>query len=79
MFWEEFDHKDFATWKTQFVLFLEGGIQRCKGRLGNANCVSNQKLAMIDAHDRQGHDGVKEALTQIRAKSWIIRGTVDNM
>ncbi|XP_065902306.1 uncharacterized protein [Dysidea avara] len=81
------NHKNFPTWRMQFGLFLDGKIWRCKGRLGNADISYNAKhpallckqhyfteLVVRDAHERVGHNGVKETLTQIRAKFWIIRG-----
>jgi len=80
-------HKNFPTWRMQFGLFLDGQIWRCRGRLGNANISYDAKhpallskqhhftdLVVRDAHERVGHNGVKETLTQIRAKFWIIRG-----
>ena len=60
---------------------------RCKGRLGNANLPYYTKypallpkhhhltaLIIRDAHVRVMHNGVKETLTQVRSKYWVIQG-----
>ena len=80
-------HKDFPTWKRQFNLFLEGEVWRCGGRLGNSEAPYNAKhpillikshhlavLIVQDAHERVMHNGVKETLTELRSKYWIIKG-----
>ena len=59
----------------------------CKGRLDNADIPQTVKhpallnkehylttLIMQDAHNRVIHNGVKETLTQLRLKYWLIRG-----
>ena len=80
-------HKDFPNWKMQFDLFLEGEVWRCRGRLGNSDIPYTAKhpilltkshhlavLIVQDAHERVMHNGVKETLTEIRSKYWIIKG-----
>ena len=80
--------KNFDMWKKQFGLFSDGDkIWRCKGRLGNANLPYCTKypallpkhhhltvLIIRDAHVRVMHNGVKETLTQVRSKYWVIQG-----
>ena len=72
------------TWKTQFDLFLDDkGLWRCGGRLGNANLPYATKhpvllhpittLIIREAHHRVQHNGIKETLTEIRRKYWIVK------
>ena len=78
---------NFLTWQRQFGLYLEDKVWRCKGRLGNADLPYQAKYPILlhkshhlsllivrDAHNRVMHNGVKETLTEIRSKYWIIRG-----
>ena len=80
-------NKAFQVWGRQFDFFLEGGVWRCRGRISNANIPYCTKppallcklhhftlLIVRDAHERVAHNGVKETLTEIRSKFWIIRG-----
>ena len=80
-------HKDFPNWKRQFDLFFEGEMWRCRGRLGNSDIpytakhpillMKSHHLALLivqDAHERVMYNGVKETLTEIRSKYWIIKG-----
>jgi len=77
----------FQTWKHQFGLFLEEGVWRCKGRLGKADMSYASRypallpkehplsvLIVKDTHWKVMHNGVKETLTQIRSKYWIVKG-----
>jgi hypothetical protein len=80
--------KKFSTWQHQFDLFTDDkGLWRCRGRLSNADIPFATKypillprdhplttLVVRRAHDRVGHDGMKETLTEVRRKFWIIRG-----
>ena len=80
--------RKFPTWKNQFNLFLDDkGLWRCGGRLENANLPYSTKhpillprahhitsLIVWDAHRRVQHNGVKETLTEIRARYWIVKG-----
>ena len=80
--------QNFSTWKKQFGLFCgEDGIWRCGGRLSNTDLPPATKhpillhkshhfttLIVLAAHERVFHNGVKETLTEIRAKYWIVRG-----
>ena len=78
----------FNEWKRQFGLFLDHkGIWRCGGRLDNADLQYATKhpiflskhhhlavLIVRSAHEKVLHNGVKDTLTQIRAKYWIVQG-----
>ena len=78
----------FSTWKVQFGLFQdECGLWRCGGRLHHANVPFISKhpllldkkhhlafLIVSEAHRRVQHNGVKETLTEVRSKYWIVGG-----
>ena len=78
----------FKNWEGEFGVFSDpNGILRCGGRLGNADLSELQKhLALLDAnhhvtslivracHERVHHNGVKETLTELRSRFWIVRG-----
>ena len=80
--------KDFDSLKRQFGLFLdEKGLWRCSGRLQNADLPFTAKhpillprkhpytsLLVDDAHRRVSHNGVKETLTEVRQRYWIVKG-----
>ena len=75
-------------WKKQFGLFIDlHGIWRCGGRLGEADLSYSSKhpallcrdqplttLIIRNAHERVGHNGVRDTLTEIRSKYWIVKG-----
>ena len=75
-------------WQKQFNLFTDdNGLIRCRGRIKNANLPYATKyplflprkapfttLVVRRAHSRVMHNGVKETLTEIRSKYWIIKG-----
>ena len=81
-------HSKFPCWKQQLNLFLDpSGVWRCRGRLSNAELPYSTKfpillpkshhftsLIILRAHERVLHNGVKETLTELRSKYWIIRG-----
>ena len=72
----------------QLNLFLdENGNIRCKGRLGNANISSNANdpilltpkhwfstLIIKDYHNQVHHNGIRDMLSSVRGKYWIIKG-----
>lgn len=74
--------------KGQLGLFLdEKGLWRCGGRLQNADMPYQSKypillprnhpfttLVVQDAHLRVCHNGVKETLTEVRSRYWIVKG-----
>ena len=82
------EENKFPTWKNQFNLFLDDkGLWKCGGRLGNANLPYSTKhpillpryhpitlLIVWDAHRHVQHNGVKETLTEVRTKCWIVKG-----
>ena len=73
---------------TQFGLFLDNQhIIRCKGRVGNAPLSQENKnpillpskhrltnLIVQDVHSKIKHSGIKDTLTTVREKFWILRG-----
>ena len=80
--------RNFPSLKKQLDLFVDGhGLWRCGGRLTNADIPYSTKhpvllprdhhftvLIVRDAHERVAHDGVRETLTEIRQKFWIVKG-----
>ena len=78
----------FESLKKQFGLYLDdGGLYRCQGRLSNADITSSANnpillykkhwlasLIVKHAHEKVMHDGVKETLTEVRARFWIVQG-----
>ena len=80
--------KSFDSLKSQLNLFLdENGLWRCGGRLANADIPYSTKYPLLlarnhpltplvvnDAHKRVLHNGVRETLTEIRRKFWIVKG-----
>lgn len=82
------ENKKFCTWRHQFDLFIDDkNLWRCPGRLANADLPYSTKYPVLlprshpltplivqDAHDQVGHNGVKETLTEIRRKFWIVKG-----
>ena len=78
----------FPSWRMQFGLFKDSNqIWRCGGRLQNANISFSSKhpillheehalttLIVQSAHQRVQHNRVKETLSEIRSKYWIIQG-----
>ena len=80
--------RNFDIWKKQFELFLDKqGVWRCGGRIANANIPYSTKypiflhkdhpltkLFVLSAHQRVFHNGVKETLTELRSRFWILKG-----
>ena len=78
----------FKEWRHQLQLFQDSeDIWRCGGRLSNADISYGMKhpvvlpsghylteLIVWRAHERVYHNGVKETLTEIRSRYWIVRG-----
>lgn len=72
----------------QFGLFLdENRLMRCKGRIEHANLESDSKhpillsskhpfvdLIIRDTHTRVKHSGIRDTLTTIRERFWVLRG-----
>ena len=73
------EDENFTTWRKQFVLFLyENGVWRCGGRLAEADLSYYSKHSILlnrnhpltaliikNAHERVGHNGVRETLNEI--------------
>ena len=82
------DDGRFQTWKMQFGMYCdESGLWRCGGGLGNADlagCETHPILLHSDhhftalvvnyCHIKVMHGGVKDTLTELRSRFWIIRG-----
>jgi hypothetical protein len=72
----------------QFGLFLDDNkLLRCKGRINNANVSKDSKNPMLlptrhpivdlivrDVHQLVKHNGIRDTLTTIRERFWILRG-----
>ena len=72
----------------QFGLFLDDDyVLRCKGRLNNASLNLGSKnpillpnksrfveLLICEIHDKVKHSGIRDTLTTIRERFWLIRG-----
>ena len=81
-------NKEFHRWEVQLNLFQDNySIWRCKGRLENTQLPLESKFPILltrehwytrlvirKAHKRVLHNGVRETLTEVRSKFWIIRG-----
>uniref|UniRef100_A0A1X7UEA9 DUF5641 domain-containing protein n=1 Tax=Amphimedon queenslandica TaxID=400682 RepID=A0A1X7UEA9_AMPQE len=82
------EDKNFGQWKGQLQLFKDDrGIWRCGGRLTNANLPFETKhpillpgrghfaeLIIRRAHEKVFHNGVKDTLTELRSRFWVLRG-----
>ena len=79
--------KKFPQWEIQFRLFSDDdGVWRCGGRLANVNASFCTRFPIllprnhhfthliVQAHERVLHEGVKETLTELRSKYWIVKG-----
>lgn len=80
--------KKFEHWKKQLDLFQdESRVWRCRGRIENAAVPFSTKypallhkdhpftsLLVWKAHGQVLHNGVKETLTELRSRFWIIKG-----
>ena len=78
----------FSTWKQQFKMFMdETGLWRCRGRLTNADIPQPSKhpilleithlfttLIVKDCHEKVMHNGMRETLSELRTRYWIVQG-----
>ena len=78
----------FKLWKTQLDLFCDHhNVWRCGGRLKKANLPYAQThpillhkehpltvLIVKHAHERTLHGGIKDTLTEVRSKYWLVKG-----
>ena len=78
---------NFEKLKKQFNLFEDRGVWRCGGRLAYADVPFQEKypvllpknhhlatLVVRAAHERVFHNGVKDTLTEVRSRFWILKG-----
>ena len=72
---------------SQFELFLEDDIIKCKGRISNSPLPSNSRnpvllpakhsfvmLVIKDAHEAVKNSGIRDTLTTLRERFWILCG-----
>ena len=78
----------FGTWQQQLGLYSgNDGVWRCQGRLHHADLPQAGRhpiildkrhhftvLVVQDCHTKVMHNGVKETLTELRSRYWIVRG-----
>ena len=77
----------FQVWKTQFGLYYDNEIWRCGGMLRNADldvCAKHPillpsghhftMLVIRQSHEKVLHGGVKETLTELRSRFWVVKG-----
>lgn len=75
------------TYVSQFGLFLEDGVVKCKGRVNNADLPGSSRnpillpakhdfarLIIKNAHKSVKHCGIRDTLTTIRERFWILKG-----
>ncbi|KAL9978596.1 hypothetical protein ACROYT_G016131 [Oculina patagonica] len=76
-----------TTYVTQFGLFLDKEVIKCKGRLNNAPLPVNTKnpillpakheftrLLIKHSHESVKHSGIRDTLTTLRERYWVLRG-----
>ena len=75
------------TYVTQFGLYIQEGIVKCKGRMNNANLPGSTRnpillpakhefvqLIIKKGHESVKHCGLRDTLTTLRERFWILRG-----
>lgn len=75
------------TYVTQFGLYLQEGVVRCKGRLNNSPLPENSRkpillpashefvqLLIRQSHESAQHSGIRDTLTTLRERFWVLRG-----
>ena len=81
------DHR-YPQWQEKLGLFVdESGLIRCKGRIEHADVPYSSRnpvllpnshpftdLLILVCHRRVAHNGVKETLSELRSRFWVIRG-----
>ena len=82
------EHLTPPSYVTQFGLYFDNeGVIRCKGRINNASLPipaknpillpSNHELVRLFIHESHcavKHNGIKDTLTHLRERFWIVRG-----
>ena len=80
--------KNYEQWEHQLNSFTDDtGIIRCRGRLSNADLSYSAKfpvfiparhyindLIIMECHAKVCHNGLRDTLSQVCTKSWIIKG-----
>ena len=78
----------FHDWKKQLSLFIDPeGVWRCGGRLTNADVLYTirhpillprdhplTELLVLRAHASVSHNGIRETLTEVQTRYWILKG-----
>ena len=78
----------FSIWKRQFGMYLDqSGVWRCRGRMENADLEVQAKcpimlclghhfttLFVLNCHQKVMHGGVKDTLTELRSRFWLVKG-----
>ena len=78
----------YSAWKQQFRLFTDrSGLLRCQGRLANADIPYETRYPVLlspthhlttlivkECHEQVKRNGVKETLTQLRSRYWLVKG-----
>ena len=72
---------------SQFGLFLQDGVVKCKGRLNNSSLPANTKntvllpakhgfvqLLIKQSQESVKHNGIRDTLTTLREHFWVLRG-----
>ena len=72
---------------SQFGLFLQDVVVKCKGRLNNSSLPANTKnpvllpakhgfvqLLIKQSHESVKHNGIRDTLTTLRERFWVLRG-----
>ena len=75
------------TYVSQFGLILENGIVKCKGRMNNAELLGSARIPILlpakhdfvslvikKVHASVKHCGLRDTLTTIRERFWILKG-----
>ena len=82
------DHRSTPpTYVTQFGLFLDEGVIKCKGGLNNAPLPVNSRnpillpakheftrLLIKQSHESVKHNGIRDTLTTLRERYWVLCG-----
>ena len=78
----------FSIWKRQFGMYLDqSGVWSCRGRMENADLEVQAKcpimlcpghhfttLVVLNCHQKVMHGGVKDTLTELRSRFWVVKG-----
>ena len=72
---------------SQFGLFLQDGVDKCKGRLNKSSLPANTRnpvllpakhsfvqLLIKQSHESVKHNGIRDTLTTLQERFWVLRG-----